>query len=697
MADKIELAKAYVQVVPSAKGIGGELDKEMGDAGKKAGEKGGKEAGSAFGDFFAKGVKAIGTIAVGAATTAAAAIASITKSAVENYAEYEQLAGGIETLFEDLSGDVTQNANNAFKTAGLSANEYMETVMSFSASLNQALMKSDKNIARSAEMADKAVIDMADNANKMGTSMESIQNAYAGFAKGNYTMLDNLKLGYGGTQEEMLRLINDSGVLNEKLESLKGVGFDTIINAIHQVQTNLGITGTTAKEASSTIQGSISSMTASWNNLLTAMADPEQDIRPLITSFVDSIMTVGENIIPIIAGTLPNVISGINTLVGLLIPELPGIIEQTIPAFSDGIILLTNTLVRVLPRLVQFLVDAFPMEQLMTIISNIITAIGQTLPTLLQAGVELATTLVDNIGTVFTEMLPVIGQAGIDLVMTLVDYAVENAPTFIPELINIILDAAARLTDAESLSKFLDVALTLINALVQGLVGAIPILCEAIPQIITDFCNFLASDGFDDFMNTAGEIIITLGNGLIEAIPILLKNIPKILEAMLHAFANIFEGMLDVGDMIVQGLWQGISRAADWIKNLIKGWVGNVLGFIRKLFSIDSPSKKMAYMGKMLDYGLAEGIEDNMRPIRDAMRGVADMTTGTLRSEVAVRSSNLTGTGGTSMETLIGAVQDLGRRMEGMQVVLDSGVMIGTVDMGVGRNTALAERGVAYA
>ena len=207
----------------------------------------------------------------------------------------------VETLFKDSSGKVMKYAENAYKTAGLSSNEYMETVTSFSASLLQGL---GGDTEAAAEMANVAIVDMSDNANKMGTSMELIQNAYQGFAKGNYTMLDNLKLGYGGTQEEMVRLINDSGVLKEKIESMDGVKFDTVIEAIHEVQTNIGITGTTAKEAESTIQGSASAMKSAWENLLVGIAAGDQDVSMLFEKLYDSGMVFADNLIPRIKTTI---------------------------------------------------------------------------------------------------------------------------------------------------------------------------------------------------------------------------------------------------------------------------------------------------------------------------------------------------------------------------------------------------------
>ena len=303
-----------------------------------------------------KNVAAGALKAVGVALAAAAAGAvAIGKAAIENYADYEQLVGGVETLFgtngqsleeyaksvgmtvdeasakykdlEKAQTIVTDNAAKAFKSAGMSANDYMETVTSFSASLISSL---DGDTVKAAQAADQAITDMSDNANKMGTDIASIQNAYQGFAKQNYTMLDNLKLGYGGTKEEMQRLLDDA-------EKLSGVKYDMsnlndVYEAIHVVQTEMGITGTTAREAASTISGSMSMAGAAWQNLLTGMADENANFSGLISNFVDSIVTVANNLIP----RIKTVISGIGELVDGLIKEtLPIILKEIPPLISD--------------------------------------------------------------------------------------------------------------------------------------------------------------------------------------------------------------------------------------------------------------------------------------------------------------------------------------------------------------------------
>lgn len=287
-----------------------DANEKIEETGDKA-EKTTKKMSSVFGNIGKFALKAA-KVAVVATTAVATGIAGITAKAVSEYADYEQLVGGVETLFKDSSDKVVEYANNAYKTAGLSANEYMDTVTSFSASLLQGL---GGDTEKAAETANLAITDMSDNANKMGTDMASIQNAYQGFAKQNYTMLDNLKLGYGGTASEMARLINDSGVLGDTMtvtaDNVNSVSFDKMIEAIHVVQTDMGITGTTAKEAATTIQGSIGMMKSAWTNLLTGMADPSQDMGVLINNLVDSVMAVADNLVPRIADTLPRIVTTI--------------------------------------------------------------------------------------------------------------------------------------------------------------------------------------------------------------------------------------------------------------------------------------------------------------------------------------------------------------------------------------------------
>ena len=288
---------------------------------------------------------------------AAAAVAAVGKSALNAYADYEQLVGGVETLFGNASDKVLQNANRAFQTAGLSANEYMETVTSFSASLLQSVGKDTK---KAAEYADQALVDMSDNANKMGSNMQDIQNAYQGFAKQNYTMLDNLKLGYGGTKEEMERLIADANKVkqaNGEMADLSIDSFADITEAIHIVQTEMGITGTTAKEASTTIQGSVGMMKASWKNLLVGVADDTQDFGGLMDNFVDSVGIAAKNILPrveTILGGIGSLVEGLAPVVAQAVPQLVMTILPSMASAAASLLqAFAGSLVELAPALLQ--------------------------------------------------------------------------------------------------------------------------------------------------------------------------------------------------------------------------------------------------------------------------------------------------------------------------------------------------------
>lgn len=315
---------------------------------------------------LASGVKTgLSTVAkVGGAAIAAGAagVAALTKMGVEGYAQYEQLTGGVETLFKTSSDVVMGYAENAYKTAGMSANQYMETVTSFSASLIQSL---DGDTAKAAEVGNMAITDMSDNANKMGTSMEMIQNAYNGFAKSNFTMLDNLKLGYGGTKEEMQRLIDDANRVKEANGEMADLSIDSfadVTEAIHIIQTEMGITGTTAREAATTIEGSLSMMKGAWQNLVVGMADSEADMEVLINNFVESTATAAKNLLPRIEQTLIGIGDLITKLSPVISEALPKLVKAVLPSLlSAGVSLVTaivKGVVSALPALYDALLDA---------------------------------------------------------------------------------------------------------------------------------------------------------------------------------------------------------------------------------------------------------------------------------------------------------------------------------------------------
>ena len=571
--------------------------------------------------------------AVGAAS---AGVAALGTACINAYADYEQLVGGVETLFKDSADTIQTYADNAYKTAGLSANEYMETVTSFSASLLQSL---DGDTEKAAAAADLAITDMADNANKMGTAMESIQNAYQGFAKQNYTMLDNLKLGYGGTKEEMQRLLADA-------EKLSGVKYDLssyadIVEAIHVIQTEMGITGTTAKEASTTIQGSVASMKAAWANLMVGMADDTQDFDLLLSNFIESIGTVADNLLPRIG----IVIEGMGKLVAGLAPE----IASALPT-------LTNEL---LPNLVELGVQS---------ISALVQGIQENGDSLAAGALSIVGTLAEGIA----ELLPMVADTAASLVVSLADGLTESLPDIIPIAIETISTLVENLT--ENANTIIDAGIQIILALGEGLIAALPQLIETVPQIVINIANVI-NDNAPKLVDTALYLITRLAVGLVQAIPTLVANIPKIIEAIVAAFMAF--QWLNLGKQLIDGVANGVKKAGESMataaknafskfkskitgsevatelknigKYIIDGIVGGIknslskianiagkikdtlLSKLKGLFRIASPSKLMKEeVGAYIGEGIAVGIEESGQMAVDAAEDVADKIADTL-------------------------------------------------------------------
>jgi phage-related protein len=507
------------------------------------------------------------------------------KQALESYADYEQLVGGVETLFKDSAGIVQNYANNAYKTAGLSANQYMETVTSFSASLLQSL---NGDTAKSAEIADMAITDMADNANKMGTSMESIQNAYQGFAKQNYTMLDNLKLGYGGTKTEMERLLADA-------EKITGIKYDIknlndVYSAIHVIQGELGITGTTAKEASSTIQGSVASLKSAWSNMLVGIADDNANFEGLVDNLVESLITALDNIIPRIEVIIGGIGDMIVAFADEILPKLLEIGMNTIDNLVQG---MSSNMPRVLES-----------------VNNIISSLISGLTTILPQIANVATQVIMQLVTTLVQNLPQIIECGIQVLLSLIDGLVQTIPDLIPVIVDAVITIVETLID--HLDEIIDAGIQIIFALIDGIIEALPKLIDKMPEIIDKLITAITNN-LSKIIQMGITLIIKLAEGLIKAIPQLVSKIPQIITALVKGLANGVTQMASVGLDMIKGLWNGISNSLNWIKDKIKGWVGNVFKFIKKLFGINSPSTLFRdEIGVNLAKGIGVGFSDEM-------------------------------------------------------------------------------------
>ena len=527
------------------------------------------------------GIKGLGK----AISSVGSAFINVGKQAVQSYAQYEQLVGGVETLFGESSEKVQEYANNAYKTSGMSANQYMETVTSFSASLIQSL---DGDTAKASEVANRAIIDMSDNANKMGTDISMIQNAYQGFAKQNYTMLDNLKLGYGGNKTEMERLIADASKMTDVQKELGitvaegDMSFANIANAISVVQKNMGLMGTTVMEASGTISGSTGSMQSAWQNLVTGIADDNADFETLVGNLVESIVGKdGEggfinNMLPRIQTALDGIVAMVVSLTDTLLPK----------AVEIGTNLITNLVGSINENLPALLESA---EQILnTLIDGVLTLLPQLIPLVMQILGTLVTTILEN--------LPMIIDTGVKVLVALIRGISDMLPTLIPTIISAVMLMVETLID--NIDLIIDAGIELIIGLAEGLINALPLLIDKIPVII-DKLSLALTNNMPKLVEMGALLTIKLAGGLIQ-------SIPHLISAGGSLLAGLFEGLLD--------------PTAIW--NAVVGLYNGIVGGIKSIFGIHSPSKVFKdEVGKNLALGLGEGFSDTMGDVTAEMAG----------------------------------------------------------------------------
>lgn len=544
-----QLGKAYVQIVPSMQGLASELRRAFGDSmpdGHKFGSSLGGKVVSGFGSTIKKGFALAAKAGIATISAASAGIGAIVKSSASAYADYEQNIGGVETLFKDNADTIIKYASEAYKTAGISANDYMQNVTSFSASLLQGL---GGDTAQAAEIANEAMVDMSDNANKMGTDISSIQNAYQGFAKQNYTMLDNLKLGYGGTAAEMARLINDSGVLGDSIKvnekTVNSVSFDKMIEAIHKVQTELDITGTTSKEAATTVSGSLGSVKAAWANLMAGMGDKNADLKNLIKEMVSTVKTFAKNIMPVIKQAL----SGVTTLISELAPDIAAELPQLV---SD-----------LLPQIIEAGTQIF---------QALVTGISDNIGTITQAAITaittIATALIQNTGPLVQSLA------------TIITTIAQALPTILPDLINAIVEQIPTVIQAviDCMPAIIDGTIQIVTAIAEALVDNIDLIIDGAVQIIDALAMSLSdSDTAAKLAQSALEIIGTLTMEL-------LKNLPDILAGgiliAVELIKGIAQGMVDYFAPVSDALSDMLIDLTDWFSrkwNDFKEWGSDMI------------------------------------------------------------------------------------------------------------------------
>lgn len=475
---------------------------------------------SSAGRLAAKGALAT------AATIASASTVLVTKladKAVELYGAYEQSIGGVETLFGEAADTVIANSERAFETAGISANEYLEQATTFSATLIRNL---GGDTQRAAELTDMAIQDMADNVNKLGTDMTMVQNAYAGLARGNATMLDNLRIGYAGTQKEALQLAKDMGVVGEEVQSFADLGFDKSIEAIHKLQVELGITGTTAEEAANTIQGSQKAFKAAAQDFIRGLADPNADVQKLLENLMDTAVNFGKNFATTLLRALPNIAKGLDKLVKAIGEILPEIVPEIVPAFTDAVLNVMTTLIELAPTLT----DAFIKG-----ITGIITSIAAALPRLLTSIVNAVLGIVNTL--LQPENLKLILQAGIALFMGLVQALPEVIKAILAAMPEIMRTLTAIITDPEFIQMMLEAGVQLFMAVVHAVPEILGALIESWKQVISDLWNSIKTS----FVGFAANFGAGISNAIVNG----LNKMIEFVEKALNAPINAINGALD--------------------------------------------------------------------------------------------------------------------------------------------------------
>lgn len=602
MPSGTEIAKAYVQIIPSAEGIKGKLTSLLGGEAKSAGKSAGETAGANIAGAIKKAI-------------AAAGIGKVIKDALSEGADLQQSLGGIETLFKYDADTVKKYASEAYKTAGLSANSYMEQVTSFSASLLQSL---GGDTAKAAESANAAIIAMADNANKMGTDMSSIQNAYQGFAKQNYTMLDNLKLGYGGTKQEMERLLEDA-------EALSGVHYDIenlndVYSAIQVIQDSLGITGTTAKEAAETFSGSLASMKAAAQNLLGNLA-LGKDIAPSLQELMETIKTfVGGNLIPMLGNILKSAldvnvllqipqiaedaIAGLKNIVEKIVAALPMAIQNLASALIDTADVLIEGAADLLIQMATAMVDNIGL--FVDVAIRVVTAIADSLVENVSKLTEAAPELLEKLMASLSENVPKVVRVALQLLATLAEALAKNIETIIPlltETITAIVEVLSEmLSDTETLKSLVNAAAHIIAAIIVGVIEALP-----------------------DLLMAAVDLVNALGKALIDAIPILAEAAFKLVlcigEALLDLVASAGGWGKDLIQNFIDGIKERFHALIDAIKEIAQT-VKDLLGFSEP--KIGPLSNFHTYAPDMMEL-FAQGIRQNADLVTDQVDRAFDI------------------------------------------------------------------------
>ena len=603
---------------------------------------------SSVGGAISAGVTAVAGVTTAAVGLAARGVVNLTTQSVQAYADYEQLVGGINKLYGDASDTMLANAQQAYMTAGMDANTYMQTVTGFSASLLNSL---GGDAEQAAAIADMAMRDIADNANTFGTmTAEELSSVYTALAKGNYTLLDNLNLGYAGSQAGMIALINDAGIFEEEIDSLDNVTFDQMIQAIHNVQTELNITGTTANEAASTISGSIGMLQGAWQNLLIGLSDENADMGSLIDNVVSSAVQVVENITPVAEQAMSGIANLIDQVAPILSQRLPGMITTVLPSLLSAITSIISAVASALPEIAGVL-----LPQISNVIQQTLPAVLSLVPQFIRIGGEIISAVIQGLVSNAGE----ITQAGLDVLQTLIDgfaeatsgegiaqlvdttmqiiemigtFLVENAPTLITAAVQLITELATLLTDPSNLQMLIDLSLQLVLAVADGLVQSAPMLGNAVVAVIGNLLIALWNE-LPNILSTIGQLlgevamlVIGLIGGLMgQSYDEVIGNVSIIFETVSQSLSDAWNGLVEwVGNVAstISGMWLDVGtfflNGIASVGEAISGWWEALQEFGSNL-----ASAALTWAGDMID-NFVQGIRNGIGAVGDAVESVAD-------------------------------------------------------------------------
>lgn len=580
-----------------------------------------------IGQKLGNGLKTAAKVGTAAVGVASAAIAALTTQAVNSFAEYEQLAGGAQKIFDQMDySKIAADANNAYKELGLSANQYLAVINDVGATF--AATMGDEAGYEAAKTGLKAISDYASGAGKNVDELSQKFTLITRSTSSYQSIADQFSGILPATSAGFLEQAQAAGILSDKYTQLTQVPIDeyqaAVSKMLQQGVTDLGLANNTMNEAFSTLSGSLSMAKGAWSNLVTGLADDSADLDMLIGNFVESVGAVATNLIPKIGTALNGASKLVRDLIPVIVQEIPKLINDNLPILAEAAI-----------SIIQFLVDCISENQEM-----LMTTAFDTI-------VFLANSLIS--------MLPQIVALGLDLIVSLANGIATSLPTLIPTIMDVILQIVDTLTDPENLTNLLNAALTIITELAYGLMDAIPQLVQAVSDIIINIADFLVDPvNLANILKAAVDVVIALGVGLVNAIPVLLKHLPRLWGSIIENFKNVDWGQL--GRNLVDGFKNGISRAWTSLKTWFKNLFGDLIGIAKKILGIASPSKVFKKIGGFTAEGFGAGFEDEFAHVKDDMEDALNFDDASVSINASIRKVGAGVAGGSFGGTSIGNI-----------------------------------------